>query len=81
LYVQRAKRAFDIIFCDPPFSYKWKTALAGGIAGSPLMKEGTLLLLHRPRGDEIETAVIEGLTLQERREYGRSIVDYFIKRV
>jgi 16S rRNA (guanine(966)-N(2))-methyltransferase RsmD len=81
LYVQRAKRAFDIIFCDPPFSYKWKAALAGGIAGSPLMKEGTRLLLHRPRGDEIENAVIEGLALHERREYGRSIVDCFIKRV
>jgi 16S rRNA (guanine(966)-N(2))-methyltransferase RsmD len=81
LYVQRAKREFDIIFCDPPISYKWKTALVAGIAGSRLVKEGTLFLLHRPRGDEIEEAVIEGMELRERHEYGRSIVDYFIKRV
>jgi 16S rRNA (guanine(966)-N(2))-methyltransferase RsmD len=81
LYVQRTKRAFDIIFCDPPFSYKWKSALVAGIAGSRLMKEGTRLLLHRPRGDGIEDTAIEGLILQERREYGRSIVDCFVKRV
>jgi hypothetical protein len=66
------------------------------------MREGSRLLLHRPRGDEVEDAVetgettettettetaetgetaIKGLVLQERREYGRSTVDYFIKRV
>jgi 16S rRNA (guanine(966)-N(2))-methyltransferase RsmD len=81
LYVQRAKRAFDVIFCDPPFSYKWKSTLVAGIAGSPLMQDGSRLLMHRPRGDEMEDAVFEGLVLHERREYGRSIVDYFMKRV
>jgi 16S rRNA (guanine(966)-N(2))-methyltransferase RsmD len=80
LYVQRAKRAFDIIFCDPPFPYKWKTALVAGIAGSCLMKEDTRLLLHRPCGDEIENAVPAGLDVRERREYGRSIVDCFMKK-
>jgi 16S rRNA (guanine(966)-N(2))-methyltransferase RsmD len=80
LYVQRAKRAFDIIFCDPPFPYKWKAALVAGIAGSSLMGEGSRLLLHRPRGDEVERTAFEGLILDERREYGRSIVDYFIKK-
>jgi 16S rRNA (guanine(966)-N(2))-methyltransferase RsmD len=81
LYVQRARRAFDIIFCDPPFPYQWKTALVADIAGAPLMRDGSRLLLHRPRGDEVENAAIEGLFLQERREYGRSIVDYFVKRM
>jgi 16S rRNA (guanine(966)-N(2))-methyltransferase RsmD len=78
LYVRRAKRDFDIIFCDPPFPYKWKAALVTESAGSLLMREGSRILLHRPRGDEAETAV-EGLSLQERREYGRSIVDCFVK--
>jgi 16S rRNA (guanine(966)-N(2))-methyltransferase RsmD len=84
LYVRRAKRAFDIIFCDPPFSYRWKAALVADIAASPLMREGSRLLLHRPRGDEVENAVAAlgtgGLILLERREYGRSIVDCFIKK-
>jgi 16S rRNA (guanine(966)-N(2))-methyltransferase RsmD len=87
LYVRRARRAFDIIFCDPPFSYKWKAALVAEIAGSPLMRDGSRLLLHRPREDEagaaVETAetAMKGLVLQEKREYGRSIVDCFIKKV
>jgi 16S rRNA (guanine(966)-N(2))-methyltransferase RsmD len=81
LYIQRARRSFDIIFCDPPFAYKWKPALVTGIAGSRLVKEGTRLMIHRPRGDEMEDAVIEGFVLQERREYGRSIVDCFLKIV
>jgi 16S rRNA (guanine(966)-N(2))-methyltransferase RsmD len=84
LYVRRAKRGFDIIFCDPPFSYKWKGALVAEIAGSVLMREGSRVLLHRPRGDEAENVAetaVEGLFLQERREYGRSVVDCFVKRV
>jgi 16S rRNA (guanine(966)-N(2))-methyltransferase RsmD len=78
LYVQRSKRAFDIIFCDPPFSYQWKSALIAGIAGSALVREGSRLLLHRPRHDEAAGAVFEGLVLQDRREYGGSVVDYFV---
>jgi 16S rRNA G966 N2-methylase RsmD len=81
LYVQRAKRPFDIIFCDPPFPYRWKKALVTGIAGSVLMRPGSRLLLHRPRGDEVGEGVIAGLSLYDRREYGRSLVDFFQKKV
>jgi len=36
LYVQRAKRDFDYIFCDPPFPYRFKWDLIKNIAASPL---------------------------------------------
>jgi len=76
LYVKRAKRSFDIIFCDPPFPYKYKKELISSIASSPIMDKGSRLLLHRPREDLFEIPGTN-LTLQETREYGRSFVDFF----
>ncbi|GHV27725.1 methyltransferase [Spirochaetia bacterium] len=78
LYVRRAKKPFDIIFCDPPFPYKFKWELAASIAASPLMAGGSRLLLHRPRQNAFE-APPEGLSFEESRTYGRSIVDFFKK--
>ena len=76
LYVKRAKQAFDFIFCDPPFPYKYKWELIQSIGSSPLMKEGSLLLLHRPRED-FHDDPIPNLILDDTREYGRSLVDFF----
>jgi len=78
LYVKRAKQAFDLVFCDPPFPYKFKQQLVASIAASPIMEEGSLLLIHRPREDRFDEAP-GGLTLEDRREYGRSIVDFYRK--
>ncbi|MDR2101151.1 MAG: RsmD family RNA methyltransferase [Treponema sp.] len=76
LYVKRARTAFDIIFCDPPFPYKFKEALIRAIAASPLMGEGSRLLVHRPR-EERYGDFSDLLILEDRREYGRSTVDFF----
>ena len=51
LYIKRAKRAFDLIFCDPPFLYRHKWELIQSIASSALAKKGARLLLHRPKED------------------------------
>ena len=76
LYIKRAKRPFNIIFCDPPFPYRYKWELIESIALSPLMDEGSLLLLHRPKEDSPDSTV-KSLFLTDSREYGRSIVDFF----
>jgi 16S rRNA (guanine(966)-N(2))-methyltransferase RsmD len=76
LYVRRAKKSFDIIFCDPPFPYEFKWELVKTIAASPLVQNGSRLLIHRPRED-VYQGEINRLTLQESREYGRSVVDFF----
>jgi 16S rRNA (guanine(966)-N(2))-methyltransferase RsmD len=75
LYVRRAKRSFDLIFCDPPFPYQYKWELIRNIAASPLIKEGARLLLHRPREDTGDPGPF--LTKEMSREYGRSVVDFF----
>jgi 16S rRNA (guanine(966)-N(2))-methyltransferase RsmD len=80
LYVKRAKMRFDIIFCDPPFSYKYKWELAEAIAASPLMGEGSRFLIHRPRQETPETGPA-GLVLEDSRTYGRSVVNFFKKQI
>jgi 16S rRNA (guanine(966)-N(2))-methyltransferase RsmD len=85
LYVQRAEarpqkglKPFDIIFCDPPFPYKYKWELVGSIAASPLMGPGSRLLIHRPREDE-PLGAPPGLELEDTRIYGRSVVNFWKK--
>jgi len=81
LYIKRAKQAFDIIFCDPPFPYKYKDPLLSSITLSALVKKGTKLLLHRPREELLADTYNSGrgvLVRENSREYGRSIVDFYI---
>ena len=77
LYIKRARKHFNLIFCDPPFNYGFKNELLEMIAKSPLMEKGSLLLLHRPKEEEIKTVI--DLEPIDKREYGRSIVNFFIK--
>jgi 16S rRNA (guanine(966)-N(2))-methyltransferase RsmD len=89
LYVRRAKRQFDIIFCDPPFPYKFKWELVASIAASPLMGPGSRLLIHRPKQDpgpiepdasrESVVAPFERILYETSKTYGRSVVDFFKK--
>uniref|UniRef100_A0A7C3IDB6 16S rRNA (Guanine(966)-N(2))-methyltransferase RsmD n=1 Tax=Gracilinema caldarium TaxID=215591 RepID=A0A7C3IDB6_9SPIR len=76
LFVKRSKNSFDYIFCDPPFPYRFKQQLVASISHSKLMIPGSLLLIHRPREDQFPET-IEQLNLIDRREYGRSIVDFY----
>ncbi|MDR1073830.1 MAG: RsmD family RNA methyltransferase [Treponema sp.] len=77
LYVQRAKRSFDVIFCDPPFPYEYKWILVKAIANSALMKRDARLLIHRPQEDFLYYA-IDNLMLKRTKKYGRSVVDFFV---
>ena len=77
LYVKRAKSSFDIIFLDPPFPYKFKWELVSNIASSMLVTSGTRILIHRPRSDRLKTE-INNLENYDKREYGRSTVDFFL---
>jgi 16S rRNA (guanine(966)-N(2))-methyltransferase RsmD len=77
LYVKRAKTSFNIIFLDPPFPYQYKWELVASIAISALVSEGTKILIHHPRQDYLK-AEIPNLQKTDSREYGRSVVDFFL---
>jgi len=77
LFIRRNSQAFDIIYIDPPFPYKFHKELLTMLSNSPSTKEGSLILMHRPK--EKPNDEIEGLVKIDERHYGRSIVDFYKK--
>jgi 16S rRNA (guanine(966)-N(2))-methyltransferase RsmD len=81
LFVKRAKKRFDLIFCDPPFPYRYKWELLRNIAASALAGPGSRLLLHRPREDSQRDLIERGepgrFVHTDAKVYGRSVVDFF----
>ena len=77
LYVQRARRFFDYIFMDPPFPYQFKWELLARIAGSPLVSDKSIILLHRPLEDSPKKIISALPNRIDSREYGRSVVDFY----
>ena len=70
-------KPFNIIFLDPPFPDQFKWELIAKIAVSGLVSNGTKILIHRPRSDFLKQN-IPNLEKTDSREYGRSIVDFFV---
>jgi len=79
LYIKRGKQPFDLIFCDPPFNYKFKRELILNICASDLAKDKTIIMIHRQRSENCGSD-IPNLELFDTREYGRSIVDFMLFR-
>ncbi len=79
LFIQKSKISFDIIYCDPPFPYKHHLNLLEKISDSAVLKEGGQLILHRPAEKEMPDTV-RALNRQDKRIYGRSVVDFYVKR-
>jgi 16S rRNA (guanine(966)-N(2))-methyltransferase RsmD len=77
LFLSRTKSTFDVIFCDPPFPYKFRTHLIQTIADRKLLSANGLCIIHRPREDALSDAV-GTLKKHDSREYGRSIVDFYL---
>jgi len=75
LYIKRNKDAFDIVYVDPPFRYKFHSQLLKDISNSSSVKKGSLILLHRSKESVIDA--IEKLEKVDERHYGGSIVDFY----
>ncbi len=78
LFIKRTKESFDIIYCDPPFPYKFHLQLLEQIAQSEVLKKGGLVLMHRPSEKPLPQIILS-LTKIDERVYGRSIVDFYKK--
>jgi 16S rRNA (guanine966-N2)-methyltransferase len=77
-FLLRNKSSFSIVFLDPPFPYRFRADLLAGLAGSPTVAPSGLVLLHFPAEDRPPVS-IGALTLEDEREYGRSIVRFYRK--
>jgi 16S rRNA (guanine(966)-N(2))-methyltransferase RsmD len=90
LYVKRAKKKFNIIFCDPPFPYQYKSQLVLSIGSSLMYRaensgnlaEKSILLIHRPKNERLDlSSETTPLSIIETRRYGNSAVDFIRRQV
>jgi len=75
-YLGSASTAFDIVFLDPPFAHADKPALVRAVFQGGHVREGGLVLIHLPSEEEMEPD-LAGLEIADRRQYGRSLVQFF----
>ena len=75
-FLLRNKKAFSIIFCDPPFPYRYRAELLENLARSPSTASGGLVLIHYPVEDPLPFS-IGSLTQEDEREFGRSRVRFY----
>jgi 16S rRNA (guanine966-N2)-methyltransferase len=77
-FLLRNKTGYSIVFCDPPFPYRYRRELLASLADGPTLKPGGLALLHYPAEDAAPETV-DSLTAEDEREYGRSRVRFYRK--
>ena len=77
LFIKRNKEAFNCIYIDPPFPYRFHAELLQQLALSATAKKDSIILMHRPKEKKYPTA--QGLEKIDERCYGRSIVDFYRK--
>jgi len=76
LFLKRTKDKYDIIFCDPPFPYKFHEELIKIISDRDLLTEKGLVLIHHPSEKPMKEKIGK-LKKMEERVYGRSILDFY----
>lgn len=77
-FLLRNKTPYKLIFCDPPFPYRYRADLLAKFAEGPTLAPGGLALVHFPHEDPLPDS-LGPLSLEDKREYGRSIVKFYRK--
>ena len=77
-FLLRNKTGFDIVFCDPPFPYRFRAQLLEQLMTAPSLVAGGLALIHYPSEDP-PPGEIRGLEVTDERNYGRSRVRFYRK--
>lgn len=75
-YIKRANSDFDLVFCDPPFPYRFKNELLLAIAEKHLVRSMGRLVFHYPQEDRLDETLGD-LRLLDSRKYGRSCVSIY----
>lgn len=76
LFLARSKIPHDIVFCDPPFPYRYRAQLIATLAESISVAREALVLIHYPSEDPPPDRSGRLITVDE-RAYGRSIVRFY----
>ena len=79
-YLARVRRlqstAWDLVFADPPYAYRRKSALLGAVAACAGMRSGALVAVHTPVGEVL--AEPPRLVRVDRRRYGGAALTLFL---
>lgn len=78
-FLQSDRRSFHIVFLDPPFDFESKASVLDAVAEGHHITEGGLAIIHLHRAEKLD-AERRRLSLEDRREYGQSVVMMFRKR-
>jgi 16S rRNA (guanine966-N2)-methyltransferase len=77
-FLLRNKVPYSIVFCDPPFPYRFRAELLANLAKGASIAPGGLVLMHYPQEDPLPDS-LPSLKLEDEREFGRSIVRFYRK--
>lgn len=75
-YLLRATRQFDVIFLDPPFTYRYKIDILRKTANSAALGGQTLVLMHHPSRETLPERIAT-LVRCDCRVYGGSSVTWY----
>ena len=64
---------FQIIFMDPPYNQLLERDVLERLAGSPLVDEGTLIIVEASMGTEFDYLASMGYAVQKRKEYKTNV--------
>jgi 16S rRNA (guanine(966)-N(2))-methyltransferase RsmD len=77
-FILRNSTPYSIVFCDPPFPYRYRADLLRSLADGPTSAPGGLVVIHYPAEDPLPDA-IGPLHREDERVYGRSRVRFYRK--
>ena len=81
-FISRHRHSFDIVFIDPPFSYKYKNDILQRLLNSRLLHKNSAVCLHFPSEDSINRQFIRNdgmlmMSCNKEKQYGRSCVNFY----
>jgi 16S rRNA (guanine(966)-N(2))-methyltransferase RsmD len=77
-FLLRNKTPYSIVFCDPPFPYRFRQELLTNLSDGVTCTPGGLVLIHYPHENPLPD-VSGRLKIEDERSYGRSIVRFYRK--
>lgn len=78
-FVLRNKDPFDVIYLDPPFSYRFRRDLLRKLARSGCIHEKSVVAIHVPKSDPLPEQ-IDSLEIHDQRRFGGSLLYFLWKR-
>lgn len=79
-FVQRNRTAFDIVYLDPPFDYRYKHDLLQRLVASGTLHDASIVLIHAPTSETLPDTISRGsrsISRYDRRTYGGSTLTFY----